>query len=364
MAKLYSVRGIQRSLLITILLIIVYVIVISSISSHINGPKNIYIALSKQRRFKQNCDVPQQYNPLPKKLRNEPSGEKNIFFTETWQSCDQMAHLTPRSACSVESAARSNPSWNIYLFMIDVIGYTNETSDLIQQLLSFDNVKILGVSLEYLAKDTSLYDWILQRHYEKSIFRIAHVADIARLLVLYHFSGTYVDLDMVSLRSLEHLGSNYALGQFENQIANGILNFGSDNIGRATITEAVRLLPKYWDPTDWIAIGPGLISKIFINLCGTSKTVEMIPERCLSFKTIPKDEALAIVYNSYKQRRQIFEEKFLSEALLLIQNSTWVHFANSVSDNMDQAPKNLNNLQNYLGKHKCPSTFSVIDKWV
>lgn len=366
MAKIHFIRGIRRPLLLIISVIVAYC-TISKIYRTLNEPENIYVALSREQNI--NCDVPEDYISLPKtfkavELAALTTTDRNIFFVESWQSCNSLAHLTPRSACAVESAARLNPKWTVYLFFIDTVGYDNSTAPIIEQLQSFPNVRMVGMSLDDLARNTTMYEWILQGYYKKSKYRIAHVADIVRLLVLHHYAGTYLDLDMISMKSLDHLGTNYALAQYEDGIMNSIINFGSDNIGRSVAAEAVRLVPKEWNPNDWIAIGPGLLYKLFTNLCQTKKTSDMTPDKCLSFKTIPPGEALAVLQNTLEKRKYLFDEQYLEEALRLSQNSTFIHFSNSVTNKMDAAPKNMNNLQNYLGRHQCPSTFSVIDKWL
>lgn len=110
-----------------------------------------------------------------------------------------------------------------------------------------------------------------------------------------------------------------------------------------------------------MAQGPTLITKILHHLCNNAKTEEMNPDRCIGFKALPVKEGLAI---TYEQRRYFFEEQFLNEALRLIKNSTTIHMRNSITSSIDKAPKMINNLQNYLGRHQCPSVFSLIEKWL
>lgn len=307
--------------------------------------------------FELSCKAPQEFVQLPRELKDQPVGDKNIFFIESWQPCNLMAHLTSTSACSIESAARQNPTWKVYVFFIDVIGYDNTTASLINHLLSIQNLEVVGLLLDDLAKDTILHEWVLRKHYEKAKDKVLQVSEIARFLVLSKYIGTYLDLDMVSLKPLDPLGSNYALVESSTSISDQILNFGRDNIGRQVAKQAIKFISLQWDPVR--SQGSALVTKIFQNLCATQQTEEMTRDRCLSFAALPKEVGSAI---DRSQLRYLFEERLLKDGLHMIKSSIMVHMLRLSSCPADRA-KSINNLQNYLGRQYCPITFVQTEEW-
>lgn len=58
----------------------------------------------------------------------------------------------------------------------------------------------------------------------------SHVSDFLRYLSLYKHGGTYLDLDVIVLKSFENMTYNYAGAESENFVAAGVLNFQHDGI--------------------------------------------------------------------------------------------------------------------------------------
>lgn len=313
---------------------------------------NIYY--DKAKSTATNCSIPHDFIPIPSMFKNPPSGEHNIFFVETWRMCNKMAHLTPRAACAIESAAHVNPLWDIYIFFMDVIGYDEASAALINKLLKYPNIHIIGISIEELGEDTSLHQWILEKHYEKSKFLVSHISDLVRILVLYKYAGTYMDTDIISLKPTGRLGTNYAAAESAKVVASGFMNFGNDELGRSVITELITRFESAWNPTDWIAQGPGLITLVMNQLCRTKNTAEMTYERCGGVRALPTKEILAI---DFGKRNYFFEDTFLEEGLKIIENSTVTHLWNAFSGKV-KVLKSSYNLLNHLARRNCPSVFS------
>lgn len=316
------------------------------------GRGNIYLELT--RNAIKDCKTPKNFTSLSHlKNDNAPQGEHNIFFVETWRGCNRMAHLTQRTACAVESAAKINTNWNIYLFFIDVIGYDEHVADLIDKLSLLANVQIIAISLEDLSKDTPLYDWVQAKHYEQSQYIVSHVSDLVRVLLLYKYAGTYMDTDIISLKPVAHLGRNYAVAQSYFEVVPGFMNFGSDNIGREMIQSIAGKFKFYWRPDDWSAQGPTLITDIMRKQCNTIFTYKMTEERCSGFRAISVNEVLAIDQSS---QHYFFEAEYFSKGLKTIQNSTGTHLWNAFSG-AKNVSKSTSNLINFLARQNCPNVF-------
>lgn len=342
-------------LIVTTVILLLYTIASLVLVNEDDG--NIYLELT--RSTTENCTVSQTFYTLPYKFVTPPEGEQNIFFVETWRGCNKMVHLTTRAACAIESASLMNPNWKIYVFFIDVIGYDDSTADLVHRLLVLRNVQIVMTSMEDLGRETPLYEWILQKHFEKSNFLVSHTSDLVRALVLYKYSGTYMDTDIISLKPLNKLGKNYAASEDMFYLAPGFMNYGNDLIGRKMIKMINENLKADWQPEVWTAQGPRLITKIAREICNTIFTTKMTKERCGGFSALPVKEVLAI---NFYQRDYFFDEQYFKEGLKTIEDSTVTHLWNAFSG-ATNVSKSKRNLFNYLGTQYCPSVFFLEDEY-
>lgn len=87
--------------------------------------------------------------------RVEPSqdgGRKNIFFVETKAPEDRIAVLHHRQACSIESASRTNPDWNIFLYIFNVSRILN--NDAFKVIRELPNVYVKMVDFNDFVRDT------------------------------------------------------------------------------------------------------------------------------------------------------------------------------------------------------------------
>lgn len=322
------------------------------------GP-NTYLDLDPQKDV--SIDVINIF-PKPNKSISDLSGntiqgEKNIFFVESWQPPDHMMHLVPRGACAIEAAAKQNPDYQIYVFFLDVTGYTEEAQSLVTALEWYDNVHLIGVSLMELAQNSSITSWVKEGAYKSSRYKIGHVADIARLLILSKFVGTYMDYDMWSLKGISHLGVNYAVAESVMLVTNNFMNFGSDTTARQLINRLLDLLPDVWKPNGWTTQGPGLITQVLREQCNTVWTDAMTRENCGGFQVIPSKEVLPI---SLYERDYFFETGALKKGVALLNNATAIHLWSSYTRHR-LVDKNAKILLNYIATQVCPRTFQSIE---
>lgn len=148
-----------------------------------------------------------------------------------------------RFACSIETAAKSNPTREIFVIFPSPIGmprHEQEWSSTIKALMEYPNIYFRNVQLQRLCADTPLEGWIESFALFKSIARYEHASDIIRVLLLYKFGGTYIDMDYMMIRPLDAIKRNWIAIQIDNCLNNAVFDFRHNGIGRIVINEVLR----------------------------------------------------------------------------------------------------------------------------
>jgi lactosylceramide 4-alpha-galactosyltransferase len=160
-------------------------------------------------------------SPSMSRMR-KPHKAQNIFFLETsGESC-----LTARQACSVESAARSNPYAMISVHM-ENSGYQKQTkikAELAGQkrncaisnrlFKEWNNVKLVREDLLQHLRNTTLWRLYEKAQLSQSIHPLTHRSDAVRVAMLWKFGGLYLDLDCLVFRPLYCLQNTVGLVDF------------------------------------------------------------------------------------------------------------------------------------------------------
>uniref|UniRef100_A0AAG5D802 Alpha 1,4-glycosyltransferase domain-containing protein n=1 Tax=Anopheles atroparvus TaxID=41427 RepID=A0AAG5D802_ANOAO len=256
---------------------------------------------------------------------------RSIFFHETSCSKDGLVRLNARQACAIESAARANPQWNVFVLFAAPVGFQNRTTQpIVDALLDYRNVHLRYVNLTTYANDTPLEEWMQNGEIFRSQYMNSHLSDVMRYLTLYKYGGTYLDLDVVVRRSFEKLEPNYAGAESTRWVAAGVMNFESKGHGHELAEMCVRDLLANFNGKDWGNNGPGVVTRVLRKYCDTHSTVHMTRERCRHFTVYPIKAFYAIGFEDYKQ---FFEEQYLEQALLTLNQSIVVHVWNKFSKN-------------------------------
>lgn len=160
---------------------------------------------------------------------------KSIFFIET--SC--RGGLDARQACTIESAARSHPDWDInVLFTAPATEESLKTSKAL--LEPFDNVQFYRIHMVKYATGTPLESFIAQGALNRSQYPIVHLSDIMRILTLYKWGGVYLDLDAVVAKPLGSLAKNWAARESDTSVCNAAMAFSIDDLGRRITSDVLR----------------------------------------------------------------------------------------------------------------------------
>lgn len=109
-------------------------------------------------------------------------------------------------------------------------------SDLINALVSYSNINLRFLNPNEFSHDTELENFFKRDELSKSSYPIQHTTDILRILTLYKFGGTYLNLDVICLVSHDDIDAdemiernNFACAQNVNDISNGIVKFDIEN---------------------------------------------------------------------------------------------------------------------------------------
>ena len=180
---------------------------------------------------------------------NDESNNKillyNIFFVETNSTATS---FNLRQMCSIESAAKNNPNAQINVLSINA---KIQIDDLFE---TYKNIKYIKLFPKDIFQDTPLYDWWISNKLTKysEYYTYAHLADALRLAVVCKYGGFYLDLDMITLRSVKPL--SYKL-QFVASTENDYSKVGSGFIhspkSHPFIHHLMSEFAKNYDPNGW-----------------------------------------------------------------------------------------------------------------
>lgn len=192
-----------------------------------------------------------------------------------------------------------------------------------------------------------------------SSYPLEHTSDVFRLLLLWKYSGTYLDSDMIVRKQVALLGENFACLENDNGlVANAFLNFDA-NDGKRLVEIFMRDQMKNYDAKAWAQNGPLMMTRVLHSLCHTNTTNEMISKKnCDGFHVFSKEYCYPISYSLYNQ---IFNETFTKSLLEKITlNSVTVHMSNKLTKSI-KTKRNDNNLYTTLARQYCPEIFDSLD---
>ncbi|XP_059473126.1 lactosylceramide 4-alpha-galactosyltransferase-like [Neocloeon triangulifer] len=151
-------------------------------------------------------------------------GEDVIFFTET--SSTGRVHV--RAVCTLEAASSLNPKTQIFLVFsqqVQVISLTRNPA-LAELLKRAQNVHMVTVNNHQVIKDTPL-EGVFTTELAKSPTPNEHLSDFLRLGLLWKLGGTYMDLDLLTFKSLLPIVrlKNFLTADTEDKINTSMLGF-------------------------------------------------------------------------------------------------------------------------------------------
>lgn len=145
-----------------------------------------------------------------------------------------------------------NPDHKIFVSFTSQVGFRNTSRlPIIDALLSYPNVHLNYLNLTKYAEDTPLEDWIKTNKLFKSEYLISHTSDVLRFLSLYKYGGTYLDLDIIMLKSLNSQKSyNFASAESYYAVAVGIIHMEGKS-GHEIAEKCLKDLKRNFNGRNW-----------------------------------------------------------------------------------------------------------------
>lgn len=176
----------------------------------------------------------------------------------------------------------------MFVLFASQVGFRNSTPlKLIDVLTTYPNIHFNYLNITRYAEQTPLSSWVKSKVLYKSRYVTSHTSDVLRYLSLWKYGGTYLDLDIVMLQSLDdQKEKNYAGAESSNFVAVGIINL-EDESGHAIADMCVKDLLHNFDGSDWGNNGPGVLTRTLHKICGTKKVMDMISKNvCKNFHVL------------------------------------------------------------------------------
>jgi hypothetical protein len=189
------------------------------------------------------------------------SSEDNVIFIE---SNSTRKYFRLRDLCSIESAAKNNPTSEILVFSINAV-----MSNLFL-LEKYKNIRFKQLNLSQLFQNTVMHEFWFQNKISKAqapYYREAHLGDALRLHLLHKYGGFYSDLDTITLKDLSVLKLNGASYIYERNgdlgIANGMLRFKKNH---PFLLQCLENFAKNYNGERWTN-GPQIIYEELLKYC-------------------------------------------------------------------------------------------------
>ncbi|XP_067636314.1 lactosylceramide 4-alpha-galactosyltransferase-like [Eurosta solidaginis] len=260
-----------------------------------------------------------------------PNENQRINILNVGNAPINMMHLTAREACAIESAALHHPNLNVFaLFVSPTYRDNKNTPPVMEAILQYPNVHLRNLNLWTYAAGTPMYHWLKEGNLFKSSYVISHLSDFLRYLTLWRWGGTYLDMDVVVLRSLETLPPNYTGAESNTLIAAGVMGFAADGFGHEIAKKCIYDFLKNFNGSNWANNGPGVITRVANDICKTSniELMMMDPDRCMGFRVMPPNAFYAVHWLHWEH---FFDPQYCNETLNKLRDSYIAHVWNKLS---------------------------------
>ncbi|XP_049699815.2 lactosylceramide 4-alpha-galactosyltransferase-like [Helicoverpa armigera] len=187
---------------------------------------------------------------------------KSIFFHET--SC--RGGVDSRQACAVESAARANPDWEVYLLFNAPVSDAMLKKSCLVKLLQYSNVRLARIHAASFSKGSAVQQ-IVRSKLLHSRHPVTHSADIMRMLTLHRWGGVYLDLDMLVVKSFDSLPQNWIAKSSPFDLATGAMRLSKDEVGQNWTEEIIHEILSTYDNTQWSGYGARATERVLRRRC-------------------------------------------------------------------------------------------------
>ncbi|EDS27462.1 lactosylceramide 4-alpha-galactosyltransferase [Culex quinquefasciatus] len=284
--------------------------------------------------------------------------EMNIFFVVSTIFQAGMAKLTPRQSCAIESAARANPSWKVFVLFVAARGFSFFNSSDIVSLLPLENVYLSSVNMSVIAYGTPLEELVAAGTLNNASYVVENTSDLLRLLAVYKYGGTYLDTDVVVMKSFNELPLNYMVSSGDGYVANGFINLQASGVGHEIAELFLRDAAQTFNGDRWAANGPSLVTRVLQKFCNITEPWYMTREKCGGqFVVLPPEQFFQVYY---PQHSWFFEEKHTEEVMERMKGRILTHVWNRMTSDI-KIRKDSKVAYIELAKQYCPNVLKFCD---
>lgn len=288
-----------------------------------------------------------------------------IFFIDTTNFGRDVLNvsLKERASCAIESAARLNPNHQIiilFAFLKPFILEISSKNTLMVALSKYPNIIFKRIDIKNYIRHTQLNEWFKHDPLSGSLHQVSHLSDILRLVTLWKYGGTYMDYDIISLQSIESLGTNFLALESFRFVNSGIISVGKNGPGHWFLSQCLRMIPKFYDPNDRSSIGPNMVTAILRDMCVVEIAIDMVTSKCRGMRVLPW-QMFNPIYTGIKSL--VYQTDFASIKLIMqiIVNSTTIHLWGSQTDHL-KVTKGDNSPLDIIAANQCPGVYRKLPK--
>lgn len=103
----------------------------------------------------------------------------------------------------------------------------------------YPNIHFRNVRLDDLYKGTILENWSRKDSVFKTRF-LEQSSDLARILLLHKYGGTYADSDVIIFKNLSQLNSDWIAFEYAMSINNAVMDFSYNGIGNMVTFQCLK----------------------------------------------------------------------------------------------------------------------------
>ncbi|KAH7965727.1 hypothetical protein HPB49_010128 [Dermacentor silvarum] len=255
-----------------------------------------------------------KYRRTTKDVKSVTNSQDLIWFIET----SHKRKLTAREACSIESTCRHNGDYNVHLLSTGNISSSDcPYHRLLSRLPNFHSAR-LNVSVALAETPLRATEAALNQ----SVYKVVHLSDCLRYVVLWKRGGVYLDSDVIVVKSLKGIrNAVFYQRRKPKEVGNSILFFDKRH---PVLGEIIDKCARVYNPNFRMTCGPALMSLLPSDTV-LSRQVKFFNES--AFFAVP-----------WKKWRDLFHPGKAPAVLRATNASYGVHFWNYLSKKRQWCP--------------------------
>lgn len=281
----------------------------------------------------------------------KPRIEKTIFFHIINCMYGEI-NLKSRQACAIESAAKNNPNFDIFVLFASPVKNGSDTEAAMKALNNYTNIFFRNNDLWLYTKGTVAERLLKYFEFKGRTFLGAHLTEILQYVSLFRWGGIYMDPKVIVLKSFENFPRNFAGASYDNLVGSGVLGLSIDGPGRFIALEGLRRL--------MVRGKNGVITEVLTEeVCNKTCEKRYTPNFCSDITVFPKTE----FYPIPKWDRSIyFSPHYRKEAMQKTEKSSLIYVWNDwLFPYRENMPVGNDYAYGIYAKKHCPQTFKNVE---